>query len=220
MASQSQQQAFDLKIDIGLVGNSDVGKTCLIQKYQYQDNYQIPLKKQTTLGIETKVVKLKIQGQMVKVVLWDPAGQERFESMTKQFYQNLDGVMLVFDMTNEKSYNNLTKWLGQINEIRPCPYVITANKADLEEQRMICDEQVELIEQKFNTQCILTSAMTGQNVEEAFNTLINTIIQIKLQKLHKTGSTEQNSPTMTSASQKHKNSKIVRKGKKKESKCC
>jgi small GTP-binding protein len=86
---------------------------------------------------------LKIQGMLVKVVLWDPAGQERFESMTKQFYQNLDGVMLVFDMTNEKSYNNLTKWLGQINEIRPCPYIIAANKSDLEDQRMVGDDELE-----------------------------------------------------------------------------
>jgi len=54
----------------------------------------------------------------------------------------LDGVILVFDMTNERSYNNLTKWLGQINEIRPCPYIIAANKSDLEDQRMIGDDEL------------------------------------------------------------------------------
>lgn len=78
-------------------------------------------------------------------MLWDPAGQERFLSMTKKFYQSLDGVMLVFDVTNEKSYDNLSKWLNQMQEIKPCPYLIAANKYDLIDERVISDEQIEEI---------------------------------------------------------------------------
>jgi small GTP-binding protein len=96
-------------------------------------------------------MKLKINNMLVKVNLWDPAGQERFESMTKSFYQNLDGVLLVFDVTNDKSFNSLTRWLSQINDIRPCPYMIAANKADLENQRIINDDQIKEIEEKFST---------------------------------------------------------------------
>lgn len=64
----------------------------------------MPSSKITTLGIESQQMKLKINNMLIKVVLWDPAGQERFESMTKSFYQNLDGVMLVFDTTNDRSF--------------------------------------------------------------------------------------------------------------------
>lgn len=100
----------------------------------------MPASKITTLGIEQQQMKLKINNMIVKVVLWDPAGQERFESMTKSFYRDLDGVLLVFDLTKEKSFQSLTKWLSQINEIRPCPYIIAGNKADLELQRAIDDD--------------------------------------------------------------------------------
>lgn len=63
-----------MKIDIGLVGNSDVGKTCLIRKYQLQDGFSLPKSKIFTLGVDNRVVKLKINDMVVKVVLWDPAG--------------------------------------------------------------------------------------------------------------------------------------------------
>jgi small GTP-binding protein len=162
------------------VGNSDVGKTCLIRKYQLQDSFQVPKHKISTLGIENKVVRLKVNGQMVRVVLWDPAGQERFESMTKSFFQQLDGVLLVFDVTQEKSVSSLTKWLQQIHETKPCPYMIAANKCDLEDQRIISEEQIGEIEERFATQCVPTSAVTGLNVDHAFNLIINTIVQIKL----------------------------------------
>ena len=56
-------------------------------------------------------MKIKINEYLVNVQIWDPAGQERFESITNTFYRGLDGVMLVFDLTKEKSYKNLTKWL-------------------------------------------------------------------------------------------------------------
>ena len=69
--------------------------------------------------------------------------------------------MLVFDLTNDKSFSSLNKWLTQINEIRPCPYIIAANKADLERNRTIDDDQIKETEERFNTQCILTSAFTG-----------------------------------------------------------
>jgi len=133
-------EGFDIKIDIGLVGNSDVGKSCLIRKYQLQEGFQLPKSKITTLGVDSRVVKLKVNGLIVKLVLWDPAGQERFESMTKAFYQNLDGVLLVFDVTDERTYHSLTKWLKQIKEIKPCPYMIAANKVDIEDDRIISDE--------------------------------------------------------------------------------
>ena len=72
----------------------------------------MPNNKISTIGVDHVTVRLKIQDLMVRIVIWDPAGQERFESMAKSFYQNLDGVILVFDLTNEKSFSNLNKWLN------------------------------------------------------------------------------------------------------------
>lgn len=103
--------------------------------------------------------------------------------MTNSFYQNLDGVMLVFDVTNDKSFYNLTKWLNQINQIKPCPYMISGNKADLENERIVSDDEIKEVEEKFNAPCFLTSAMTGMNVDNAFHSLINMIVTMKTEKI-------------------------------------
>lgn len=100
--------------------------------------------------------------------------------MTNSFYKGLDGVLLVFDMTNEKSFHNLTKWLNQINQIKPCPYFIAGNKSDLVAERIIDDESVAQLETVFNSTCFLTSALTGKGVEEAFHSLINLIVPEKI----------------------------------------
>jgi small GTP-binding protein len=102
----------DFTINIGLVGNSDVGKTCLIRRYTDPDNFKLPSKKISTIGIDQVTLKLKINDYLVRIVIWDPAGQERFESLTTSFFKGLDGVLLVFDLTNERSHVNLTKWLN------------------------------------------------------------------------------------------------------------
>ena len=132
----------DFTINIGLVGNSDVGKTCLIRKYTDPQNFKLPSKKISTIGVDQVTMKLKINDFLVRIIIWDPVGQERFESITGSFYKSLDGVMLVFDVTNERSFTNLTKWLNQINQIKPCPYYIAGNKADLVNERIVDDESV------------------------------------------------------------------------------
>lgn len=76
----------DMTINIGLIGNSDVGKTCLIRKFQKQDQFQIPSKKISTIGVDQVTMKLRIENLLVRVIIWDPAGQERFESMTNSFF--------------------------------------------------------------------------------------------------------------------------------------
>ena len=82
-------------------------------------------------------------------------------------------MLLVFDVTNDRTYDNLTKWLNQINEIKPCPFFIAGNKADLEEERIVDDDAVRTMEQNFNSRCFLTSSVTGQQVDEAFHALLN-----------------------------------------------
>ncbi len=103
-SNMSSKDKCDFSIVLGLVGNSDVGKTCLIRKYSDPDNFKMPSQKISTIGIDQVNMKIKINEYLVKIQIWDPAGQERFESITNTFYRGLDGVMLVFDLTKEKSY--------------------------------------------------------------------------------------------------------------------
>lgn len=133
--------------------------------------------------------------------------------MTNSFYKGLDGVLLVFDVCDERSFDNLTKWLSQINQIKPCPYFIAGNKADMVHDRVIDDESVAQLEHDFNSRCFLTSAVTGMGVEEAFHTLINVIVPEKMVQLgHRM--------SQVKAQEGRLSLETVKRGKKKRGKCC
>ena len=104
MAAAVANERCDFTINIGLIGNSNVGKTCLIRRYTDPANFKVPSKKISTIGVDQVTIKLKIESYLVRIIIWDPAGQERYESMTNSFYKGLDGVLLVFDVCDEKSF--------------------------------------------------------------------------------------------------------------------
>ena len=91
--------------------------------------------------------------------------------------------MFVFDLTKEKSFLNLAKWMGQMEQNKTCPFVMVGNKSDLLDERMISDEEIDKLNQKCGTQCFLTSALTGEGVEETFFQLINAIAPSKIAEI-------------------------------------
>ena len=116
------------KIDIGLVGVSNVGKTSLIRRYCKGEN--VGPSKVTTIGLERETINMEIKDKPIKVTLWDPAGQEAYHNITKNYLQKLDAAVVVFDMTNEQSLIDAMRWLKNINEVHKCPTIIVGNKSD------------------------------------------------------------------------------------------
>lgn len=169
-----EEASFLYQFRIISVGDSTVGKSSLITQFVdgiYKDDND------HTVGVMfyAKVVDIgEAQPKPVKLQVWDTAGQERYRSITKSYYRNVAGCMLIFDMTNQRSFDAMTSWL---DEARMCadPYepvfVLVATKMDLDAQRQVPREVAESFARCNGTEYIETSAKFNQNVDEAFKLL-------------------------------------------------
>ena len=136
-------------------------------------------KQKQTTGPEFSVHNSLIEGKMIKSQIWDTAGQEKFMAITKGYYRNAMGVVLVYDVTSKESFNHLHTW---INEIRTwannTSIIIVGNKIDLKNQRQVTYEDGQKFSEQHNAQFIETSAVNGTNVTQTFETLLTGIYHI------------------------------------------
>ena len=161
-----------------LVGDSGVGKTCLLSMYVKGVIEQtIP-----TIAVEfcTKEIELD-DGTKIKVQLWDTAGQERFKSLAMTYYRKAYGILLLFDVTKKSSFIACKNYLEEvrINSDKKCVIYLVGNKIDLSDEREITKEEAEDFAKRENIKYIETSAVKNMRVEEAFTSLLNNIYQIK-----------------------------------------
>ncbi|MHA1491891.1 MAG: Rab family GTPase [Promethearchaeota archaeon] len=169
---------IDFKFKIVFVGEPGVGKTSMILRFSenaFTRKY-IP-----TLGVNVSDKIFRVNDTIVQLVLWDIAGQPRFQFMRNQFYQGSDGVFLIFDLTNPKSFNRIKNWYQDIKRqliINPSisGYLI-GNKNDLTIQRNINREDADQLAEELNLGYIETSALTGENVISAFYELAKVLLR-------------------------------------------
>lgn len=175
------------------IGESGVGKTCLLIRYtenKFQKNYL------TTIGIDFKSKNITLHNKSVKLKIWDTAGQERFRNITQQYYKGADGIVLVFDVTEAASFEKISDWMKQINTYTQpdkIGIVLLGNKVDME-NRQVKQEQAQEVAKSFGVQYFETSAHTNFNVEESFKFLAEEIMKKKNIDL----STETSQPTLPS----------------------
>ena len=170
---------FDYLFKILIIGEVSVGKTCLLLRYADDSFTQNHL---TTLGIDFKTKIITINNSLIKLQIWDTAGQEKFRTITKSYYKDANGIILTYDISNSDSLKNIQnsmKLIEQNAEDGVCK-ILVGNKCDLE-NRAIKTEEGEKIAQDFGMKFFETSAKSDINVDEAFNYLV-TIILEKAQK--------------------------------------
>ena len=168
----------DLYLKILVIGDSSVGKTSLLLKYidDYFSETQI-----STIGVEYKEKVITLNNRKIGLQIWDTSGQERFRSITQNFYRGADGILFVFDVTNKESFDNIKMWLNepQVVELNS-QKILVGNKIDLEEQRVISKEKMEDLGAKNNNLVSFeTSAKTGENVEKVFTKIAELILANK-----------------------------------------
>ncbi len=161
-----------------LVGDSGVGKTCLLSMYvKGICGPTIP-----TIAVEfcTKEIELN-DGTKVKVQLWDTAGQERFKSLAMTYYRKAYGILLLFDVTKRSSFIACKNYLEEvrINSDKNCVIYLIGNKIDLSDERQITKDEAELFAQKEKIEYIETSAVKNLKVSEVFTSLLNDIYERK-----------------------------------------
>ena len=138
-----------------------------------------------TAGVDFRKKNIDIEGQSIKLVIYDTAGQQRFRSITKHFYQGCDGIILVFDTSDSNTFANLKDWLTtiKVNAKEDVQILIVANKIDLPRQVSSDDGKKFSIES--NVQIVETSAKTGFGVHKSFETLIRNILLYNENELNK-----------------------------------
>ena len=166
----------EIKFNILILGDSCVGKTSLMFKFTdnfYEENQT------STIGIAYKDKAIKINNQKIILNIYDTSGQERYHSLTKSYLRNADGVIFVFDLTNEKTFENIQKWLITCDDvIENLNKIIVGNKLDLE-NREIDTERAEIFCEKYNMKYFETSAKRGTNVEKIFEEITRLILDNK-----------------------------------------
>jgi len=119
-------------IKILIIGNSSVGKSCVLARYSEGDFH---VGQKSTIGIDFKIRQLEINGRIVKLQIWDTAGQERFRTITRAHYRGAAGVLIMYDVTDEKSFRDVNTWYESVEENTTAETIIAlcANKCDIKE---------------------------------------------------------------------------------------
>ncbi|XP_062590908.1 ras-related protein Rab-37-like isoform X3 [Saccostrea cucullata] len=165
---QMSTELFDMSSKVMLIGDSGVGKTCLLVRFK--DGAFLSGSFISTVGIDFRNKVVDVDGTKVKLQIWDTAGQERFRSITRAYYRDANALLLLYDVSNKASFDNIRAWLGEINEYAQEDVVIMllGNKADMTAERVIRTEDGERLANEYNVAFMETSAKTGMNVDLAF----------------------------------------------------
>ena len=166
---------IDYTIKLLILGDSSVGKTNFIFRFienKFNQNYM------TTSGIELKTAKIDINNNKIRVQLWDTAGQEKYKAITKNLFLKVQGTLVVFDITNDNSFNNAKKWVNSIKEEcgKTMQMILIGNKSDLEEKRIVSQEEASQYAEKEKIEYIETSSKTGENIQRAINSICQKIL--------------------------------------------
>ena len=165
----------DITLKFLTLGDSMVGKTSIVLRFV--DNIFFDQTK-STIGVDFKTKIIKFGNKYIKIKVWDTAGQERFRTITRQYYKNAEGMILIFDVTEKKTFDQVGDWVTSImeNKQKDAKVILVGNKIDCEE-RVITKEQGEELAQKYQLPYYETSASTGQNVQKIFEALAEEILK-------------------------------------------
>ena len=169
---------FDHLFKILLIGDSGVGKTCLMFRFsdqKFQESYI------STIGVDFKMKTLEVDGKKIRLQIWDTAGQERFRSMAPLYYRGAVAAILVFSITDESSFEKLKEWVRELqnNVEEPLVLAIACNKADLADQRVVPWETAQQYAESIGALIYETSAKSNTGVSQLFHDVARRLISTK-----------------------------------------
>jgi small GTP-binding protein len=170
--------SYDGKCQLLIIGDSTVGKTSILGRYAngvFNANYL------ATIGLDNFTKDEVIDNKTIRIKIWDTAGQEKYQSLTKGFFRNAQGIMVVFDVTNSETYEDLKYWTQSIkthmgSDIDKISVIIIGNKIDSNE-REVRREDAEVYCQELGYPYFETSAKTGENVDETIKYLVKQVLK-------------------------------------------
>jgi len=170
-------KAYDYLFKLLLIGDSGVGKTCVLFRFS-DDAFNTTFI--STIGIDFKIRTIELDGKRIKLQIWDTAGQERFRTITTAYYRGAMGILLVYDVTCEKSFENIRQWLRNIEQhaSEDVQKLLLGNKCDMEHKRVVSTERGASLASECGIKFYETSAKNNVNVEEAFTVMARAIKEV------------------------------------------
>lgn len=158
-----------------MIGDSDVGKTSLLHSF-IEEKYEE--KHFSTIGVDFKHKIIKNKDKIIKLQIWDTAGQERFRTLTKSYYKIAHGIILIYDVTNLESFENIKSWMDQIknNSGDNVIKILVGNKIDMKDKRKIPYSVGEQFAKENNIKFFETSSKEYLNIQEIFFTLTDDVM--------------------------------------------
>ena len=170
----SNKEKETMKFKTVIIGEAGVGKTSIVQQFVnkcFQEKYV------ETIGVEFFTKTFKINDKIIKTEIWDTAGSERFASITKNYYRGADGALIVYDITNKTTFDNVENWFNELkNACKEEAFIILiGNKNDLENQRQVSNNMLINLGKNLGIAVMETSAKDDYNINESFYLLIKEI---------------------------------------------
>jgi len=168
---------FDFQFRIILIGDSAVGKSSLLRKFTFGSFAEVS---DPTVGVDffARLVRVDDGVTTIKLQLWDTAGQERFRSITKAYYRNSVGVLLVYDISDRVSFANLEQWMSEARrhiEPHQATFVLVGCKQDMAKGRQVSPEEAQAFASRQRMAYFETSAKRGHGVDQPFQHLAQVI---------------------------------------------
>jgi Ras-related protein Rab-2A len=153
---------------VSIIGDTSVGKSCLLKRItdnEFKETYEL------TIGVEFGSILFKAENKVLKLQIWDTAGQENFKSITKIFYRGTHCVFLAYDTSRENTFQNALKWLNEVRQNSGSDVIVflVGTQSDKEETRSITTEMAQEFVEKHNLDYFIeTSAKSNYNIEKLF----------------------------------------------------
>ncbi|KAH9914488.1 GTP-binding protein ypt1 [Epithele typhae] len=167
-------EGYDYLFKLLLIGDSGVGKSCLLLRFAedaFTDSYL------STIGVDFKIRTIELEGKTIKLQIWDTAGQERFRTIAAAYYRGAHGIIMVYDVTDGETFSNVKGWLQEIDRYASegVKKLIIGNKSDLVEKKVVEYSMAKEFADQLSIPFVETSAKNSTNVDEAFSMMAKTI---------------------------------------------
>ena len=179
--NEIEKKDSDITIKLLLIGNAYVGKTLIVQKFLDNTFSKTTM---TTVGVDLQYKVLDINGKKVKYLIWDTAGEDRMKTMTYAYYRGCHVVLIVYDVTSKKSFENVTTWVECVDKFAKSNVlrILVGNKTDLEDKRVISKEEGKKLAEENGLKFYEISAKTMNGLVEMFEDVAKEYVQIYEQK--------------------------------------
>jgi small GTP-binding protein len=167
-------QEYDYVFKLVLIGDSGVGKSCLLLRFADDTYTESHI---STIGVDFKIRTIQLDGKTIKLQIWDTAGQERFRTITSSYYRGAHGIIVVYDTTDSETFEHVKTWLHEIDRYASenVNKLLVGNKSDLTSKRAVETEAAKEFADSVNIPFLETSAKNATNVEDAFMTMAGEI---------------------------------------------